>query len=83
MTNNSASPALRTALAYYHAWLKRRTAAINLRNLLGKGLAAATAPGSWPPDRAAVPAGNQPLAKAAQEPEATTEIRRQRPGPAG
>ena len=35
-----------------HAWLKRRTAAVNLRNLLGKGLAA-MAPGSWSPDQAA------------------------------
>jgi hypothetical protein len=29
-----------------HAWLKRRTAAVNLRNLLGRGLAAGTAPGA-------------------------------------
>jgi hypothetical protein len=28
-----------------HAWLKRRTAAVNLRNLLGKGLARRD--GSW------------------------------------
>ena len=29
-----------------HAWLKRRTAAVNLRNLLGRGLTRLTAPGN-------------------------------------
>ena len=47
-----------------HAWLKRRTAALNLRNLIGKGWPAATAPGSWPPDQ---PASREP-GRAGHEP---------------
>src|SRR5512135_3536447 len=36
-----------------HAWLKRRTAALNLRNLTGKGLARRDGAWSWSPDQAA------------------------------
>lgn len=33
-----------------NAWLKRRTAALNLRNLVGRGLTARRVPGPWPPE---------------------------------
>ena len=46
-----------------HAWLKRRTAAINLRTLLGRGLTRRTAPGYWPPDQPARPARDEPAAR--------------------
>ena len=36
-----------------HAWLKRRTAALNLRNLPGHGLARRDNTWHWPPDQAA------------------------------
>ena len=41
-----------------HAWLKRRTAAVNLRNLTGKGLARRAAHGYWLPDHPAGPTGH-------------------------
>ena len=39
-----------------NAWLTCRTAALNLHNLVGRGLTASTEPGSWSPDR---PQGTQ------------------------
>jgi hypothetical protein len=41
-----------------HAWLKRRTAALNLRNLLGKGLARRN--GAWVLATWSALAGNRP-----------------------
>jgi len=38
-----------------HAWLTRRTAGLNLRNLVGRGLTARQEPGYWPPKQSERP----------------------------
>jgi hypothetical protein len=52
-----------------HAWLKRRTAALNLRSLAGLGLTRRDGAWTWPPDQHQyrTPAGRRPARTASRQ----------------